>query len=265
MRLAHVAFSLMSIVVLSGCTGHNVLNSEDVETAVVSKIIDGDTIETEDGRKIRLLGINAPEDGEYYYSESKNFLDVLIKGEVTLEPGMDDKDKYGRSLRYVFSDGKSVNLEMIKSGYAIVYVLNPEEKYHADLKDAENYAKDNKLGLWSTASNDCISIAEFQYDAPGNDNNNLNGEHVTFRNSCDKGIPMDGWHVKDTSAKNSYTFNEFVFNPHSDVTLFSGNGDDSPDSVYWKSRTAIWNNDGDTLFLRDGKGDLILTYAYPES
>jgi hypothetical protein len=46
------------------------------------------------------------------------------------------------------------------------------------------------------------------------------------------------------------------------VTLYSGCGADTGSARYWCNSTAIWNNDGDTLFLRDSVGNTVATYAY---
>lgn len=59
------------------------------------------------------------------------------------------------------------------------------------------------------------------------------------------------------------TFKTFVFVPNATFTLFSGRGSDTKDALYWNSKSAVWNNDGDTLFLRDDKGNLVLSYSYP--
>lgn len=71
----------------------------------VSKVIDGDTFETESTLTVRLLGINAPNRGERNYEEAKEYLSDLIGGEeVTLEYDKYQDDKYGRILAYVWED-----------------------------------------------------------------------------------------------------------------------------------------------------------------
>ena len=72
------------------------------DTAIVLRIIDGDTIEIENKTSVRLLGINTPEKGEKYYLEAKGFLeDLILNKTIELEAGREDKDKYQRALRYV--------------------------------------------------------------------------------------------------------------------------------------------------------------------
>ena len=51
---------------------------DESETAVVERIIDGDTIVVGNDTHVRLLGINTPEKGEKYYNEAKGFLEMII-------------------------------------------------------------------------------------------------------------------------------------------------------------------------------------------
>ena len=261
-----IVLVVLALTLLSSFTGYYILtNAQEKKTFNVTKVFDGDTIEIETGEKIRLLGINTPEQGEYYSEEAKEKLTKLVEGkQARLESGPEDKDRYGRLLRYVFIDDTSINLQILKEGYATVYILDPEEKYYLEFKEAEKEAKEKKLGLWAGSGiQTCISIASFNYDAVGNDNENLNGEYVTFQNNCDSPVKMDGWVVKD-EATNSYAFNGFALGSNSKVTLYTGSGNDAADKLYWnKKRYAVWNNDGDTLFLRDDKGNLVLSYNYP--
>ena len=107
--------------------------------------------------------------------------------------------------------------------------------------------------------NDCISVKQFNYDAEGNDNDNLNEEYVVLANSCDDLI-MTGWTLKDESASNKFTF--ATFTAPKEFTIYSGVGDNSETEIYWGRTQAVWNNNGDTLFLRDKEGNLILSDSY---
>lgn len=264
---AYVVFIILislSLLFLASFSGYFFLVKPNESGFNVSKIIDGDTFEIENGQKVRMLGINSPEKNEFYYHESAEKLAQLIKGrQVKLEAGPEDVDKYGRLLRYVFVDGKFVNVELIKGGYAVVHILNPDEKHFLEFKKAEKEAKERGLGIWKKSSDKCIQVLEMAYNAPGNDNENLNGEYAIFGNKCNNSIDMTGWSVRDRSAGNAYTFQQFSLKSGSNATLFSGKGQDSKNELYWNNRYAVWNNDGDTLFLRDRNGNLIATYSYP--
>ena len=89
----------------------------------VTSVVDGDTINTTAG-KVRLIGIDTPEQGQCNYALATAQLSQLISeqaNQVVLVPGaQDDKDKYDRLLRYVESpSGTDLNLQMIQSGLAI--------------------------------------------------------------------------------------------------------------------------------------------------
>jgi micrococcal nuclease len=139
----------------------------------VTKVFDGDTYEVEiDGKKekVRLLGIDTPEkwessklnkDVERSGSDKKtiktlgdlasNYAKKLVSGKrVRLEadPTNDDRDRYGRLLRYVYlEDGTLVNLKIIEDGYANAYTRFPITKKDEFLI-AERNARENRRGLW---------------------------------------------------------------------------------------------------------------------
>ena len=90
----------------------------------VIRIIDGDTFEIENGDKVRMIGIDAPELKDHEGLESKNHLKFLIENKyVSLikDEKNKNKDFFGRLLRYVYLDNSDVNLKMIEDGYANVY------------------------------------------------------------------------------------------------------------------------------------------------
>jgi micrococcal nuclease len=115
----------------------------------VDKIIDGDTFALENGIKVRILGIDAPEKNEPFYDSAKIYLENLILNKkIKIEYDIQKYDKYNRMLAYVFVDEKFVNEELIKKGYAWVYIIPPNFKYSYRLKMAEEKAKIEKRGLW---------------------------------------------------------------------------------------------------------------------
>ena len=242
----------------------------ETTSAIVYEVIDGDTIKLQNGERIRLLAINTPELGQPYYEEARNRLKELIEGKtVTLEEDVEDKDQYGRLLRYIYVGDTFVNLEMVREGYANVYIISPNIKYSNEFKKAEEEeeAKTAERGIWqpSKSLSKCIGILYFHWNAEGNDCYNLNDEYVTFKNTCSQSIDMMGWTVKD-EANHIYTFPDFSLAGGSIVTLYTGSGKDTATELYWGSSghtcNAIWNNDGDTLYLRDMGGDLVISYGY---
>jgi micrococcal nuclease len=122
---------------------------DGTEKALVTSVIDGDTVELADGRHVRYLGIDAPESGEYYAENATERNKELVEGKtVELQKGKQDKDQYGRLLRYVYVDGVFVNAELIAGGYAKVYLFDPDDRHGQALMEMEGYAVLRGLGLW---------------------------------------------------------------------------------------------------------------------
>lgn len=131
---------------------------------LVTKVIDGDTIEIEGGEKVRFLGVDTPETKDprkpvqCFGKEASNKNKELVEGKrVILEKDITDKDKYNRLLRFVFlplgpSTGSGqllfVNDYLIREGYAQVLTIPPNVKYSEQFLDAQRQARQQKKGLW---------------------------------------------------------------------------------------------------------------------
>jgi len=259
----------------SSQTTTSIITSEKT-FAVVSEVVDGDTIKLQTGETVRLLGINAPEKGQPYYEQATNRMKELIEDKtVILEKDIEDKDLYGRLLRYIFFNNENINLKLVKEGLATVYIISPNVKFESELKQAETEAKNLEIGIWTPATpkedenicdSDCIVISYFHWNAEGNDCYNLNDEYVILKNSCSYSCDLTEWTVKDESSRDPYVFSSFVLENNSEVTLYTGCGVDIKTELYWCSSgyscNAIWNNNGDTLYLRNSNGELVLSYTY---
>lgn len=117
--------------------------------AKVIYVIDGDTFKTVSGDKVRLIGIDAPEKGECYYEEAKEALKRFIDNkQVTLKKDKSETDKYGRLLRYVYTD-IFVNQKMVEGGFAKAKNYPPDNTFKGLLESAQLQAKLHKKGLWS--------------------------------------------------------------------------------------------------------------------
>jgi micrococcal nuclease len=119
------------------------------DTLICTSIIDGDTFRLANGDMVRLIGIDAPELSQPGGALSREYLAHLILGKpITLERGTEDRDKYHRLLRFVYTDDLCINEEMIRQGYAEARYLpeNPIRDYYLHL---EIQAEAAKAGLWS--------------------------------------------------------------------------------------------------------------------
>lgn len=100
----------------------------------VSEVIDGDTFKIQGfDKSIRLLCVDAPEEGDTGFEDSKNYLDNLLIGEPRLEySNFDREDKYGRVLAFVYIEDIQgnevfVNKKLVEEGYAKILELNEGE------------------------------------------------------------------------------------------------------------------------------------------
>jgi endonuclease YncB( thermonuclease family) len=130
------------------------LQSES-EFATVVRVVDGDTLVIDGGRRLRLIGIDAPESVHpnrpvaCFGKESSDFAKQLLEGKtVRLVKDVSETDRFGRLLRYVWIDGLFVNEHLVKEGYATAVTYPPDVKYQEEFRAAEKEARENNKGLW---------------------------------------------------------------------------------------------------------------------
>ncbi|MEU0666510.1 thermonuclease family protein [Streptomyces lavendulocolor] len=131
---------------------------------VVERVIDGDTIEVRgDGRiipvgteaRVRLLQIDAPEQGDCFSDEATARTEQLLPpgSRVRAEVDEDLKDRYGRYLLYVWNEqGVFVNESLVRDGYAKAVLYEPNDKYWPEISRAQSTARQADEGLWSACA-----------------------------------------------------------------------------------------------------------------
>ncbi len=126
------------------------------EAAAVARVIDGDTVELADGRRVRYIGIDTPEtvhpekDVECYGPESTERNRELVEGKtVELQSGVEDSDNYGRLLRYVHVDGRFVNALLVAEGYARASSFGDENRFSQVFIQLEQYSQLRDRGMWA--------------------------------------------------------------------------------------------------------------------
>ncbi len=131
---------------------------KDTEATVV-RVVDGDTAQmklatgSEEG--VRFIGVDTPESVapgqpvECYGKKASRFTTQLLEGEdVTLEFGAERRDIYDRLLAYVYLDGRSVNAELVRLGYARTLEIAPNVDYAERFARLEQDAANAGRGLW---------------------------------------------------------------------------------------------------------------------
>jgi len=159
--------SLLILLLLAGCAEGGTRPGGGVEPergdaglVPVVRVVDGDTLYVRRGGReesIRLIGIDTPEvpwyggEAECFGDEAGRFTQRLLEGEsVELELDRDRIDPYDRTLAYVYlDDGRMVNLLLVRQGYAVVSIFEPNDRYEERLRAAEDEARADGLGLWS--------------------------------------------------------------------------------------------------------------------
>ena len=134
---------------LSACAGieATILQCADCPKVLVTRVIDGDTLDTPRGR-VRLFGVDTPERGERCASEASERLRELAGDSVRLEDGPRLTDQGGRLLAYVYTEnGLSVDEILIREGLATAWTRDGQ---HRDfLVNLEREAKRKYAGcLW---------------------------------------------------------------------------------------------------------------------
>lgn len=132
------------------------------QTARVNYVYDGDTLQLESGRKIRLIGIDTPEVHSRKHSipadikaqghAARDALQALLNQssrQVQLAYGQQAQDRYGRTLAHVFlPDGTNLQAELIARGHAIAYTTPPNERMSDCYRSQEQRARQQQLGIW---------------------------------------------------------------------------------------------------------------------
>jgi micrococcal nuclease len=145
------------VALTTGCRSETAPTEEDRfggELAVVERVVDGDGLRLADGRQVRLLQIDAPElkDDCYGRDALRELLALAPQGtRVALvgDPALDDRDDYGRLLRYVLVDGRNLNIELVARGAASPYYFRGDRGRHAAaLDDAAEAARAAGRGYW---------------------------------------------------------------------------------------------------------------------
>ena len=171
-------------------------------SVVITKVYDGDTITLSTGERVRLLQIDSPElsPAECYGDEARRALLGLLNvpGKLVLktDPKLDQVDRYGRLLRYVFIGKTNINLELVKLGAATPYFYRGEKgQYASQILKAAQKAKSRSSGLWKSCPgtqlnpNEALTAGNSVITSTSNDT--LSGSCDTNYKECLPVFPPD--------------------------------------------------------------------------
>jgi endonuclease YncB( thermonuclease family) len=271
---------------------------------VVEDVDDGDTLHVRvpgQGRLyIRMTGINAAEltsyhdypytsgwEGKCHGVEAARRLQGLVLGKTVRVHARDLSSASGARVRRsiaveingVWTDVGGI---LIDEGLALFLPSTTEYQVNADYLRRAQVAAANRVGFWNTAScgagpsDEAKLSMVVQWDAPGDDNQNINGEHFKIINRGDAPVSLGGWWVRDSAERGTKDHPGYripagtTVAPHASVTIRVGSGSDTTTTKYWGLRAPVFENvttspsylaDGGYLF--DPQGDLRAWQLYP--
>jgi endonuclease YncB( thermonuclease family) len=212
------------------------------QTAIITKVIDGDTLLINNETTIRLLNVNTPEKGNEGYEEAKNFLSSYENSIIELE--VIGADKYGRTLARIYAP-KYLNLELVEKGLATKFLVDESEL--SKFEKAERNAIEMEVGIWKKSVYfGCLESEINQFE-----------DLVFIKNTC-KEIDIENWTIRDESRKN-YKFPKLSIG---EININTKEGENSETEIFLQNKQDIWNNDRDTLYIFDKKGRIAHHYTY---
>jgi len=257
-------------------------NYEDgagMQSAVVRAVNDGDTIALDREilglSRVRYTGIDTPEltpAVECFATEATDANAGLVGGQrVWLELDSRTLDNVGRLLAYVRTSPSlaidaMVNYRLLLDGYATIFKVEENWRYVDQFRDAQLDAAQNRRGMWSWCGDYAgadILIAAIQYWS--------DDEFVVVLNRGDQDVSLAEWTLSD-DAGHTFTFpgtydiqswSPIVGISLSTRVVHSGPGDAQTlgNDLEWTD-SHVWNEDGDTAYLRNAQGEIVHVYTY---
>ena len=147
------------------------------EFAVVRYVHDGDTVHLEDGRKLRLIGINAPElardnrPEQAYAQQARAFLNKALADHdyrVGLRYGMTRHDRHQRTLTHLFTpDGDNIQALLLQQGLAQAIAHPPSVAFADCYARQEQVARCDGAGIWSDPQHAPVDADKLTADSTG--------------------------------------------------------------------------------------------------
>jgi endonuclease YncB( thermonuclease family) len=198
---------------------------------------------------------------------------------IATDSTADRRGSYGRLLVYLYVDGQLFNRMLLEEGHARLYESSFLKR--SQFETLEQQAQENEVGVWDyegstptpslppqddsdggSGGSGSLVVASVHEDARGNDHDNLNDEYIVFENTGSGSLSIGGWSVSDEADHTYYVPSGTSLDAGERVTLYTGSGADGGGELYWGSDSAVWNNDGDTITVRDDSGSVVLEHEY---
>ena len=165
----------------------------------------------------------------------------------------DRYDLYKRTLAYIILDDKNINSEIVRSGFANLYIYN-SDKYTNQLERAWEECIAKEINLCEKSDDECSNCIKLK-------ELNVKNQTVVLYNNCSFDCNLNAWSIKDEGRK-KFIFNDFTLNSKKEIKIIVGNKTNTESVLFWNDEEYVWTSTGDTLFLRDEGGKLILFKNY---
>jgi micrococcal nuclease len=155
LRLGGVAGALAMVAsAAAGCSANvDALTGSSPGEERVSRVVDGDTVELSRSGRARLIGVDTPEvygGVECFGREASAFAERELAGQtVRIRPGVQERDRYGRLLVYLYVDGDMFNEVLVRRGYASALTVPPNVEHADTFVKLAREARRRNAGLWS--------------------------------------------------------------------------------------------------------------------
>ena len=171
---------------------------------------------------------------------------------IPMKHGKDRTDRYGRILAYAFSGNENVNLKLIKEGLAGYYFPSGKDKHYDEFVTAWKECVEEQINLCEKSEksrSECIELKEF----------NPQTETPIFYNKCGFSRSLENWTIKDEGRK-KFTFGNFTLDGQNQIRIVTEKAVTrrEKNTLYREGESYVWTRSGDTLFLRDDDGKLVL-------
>jgi endonuclease YncB( thermonuclease family) len=148
---------VVALLVGAGCAdadGGDTITPARAPTAVVTRVVDGDTVELDNGKTVRLIGIDTPEvygGTECGGAQASAYMERIATGRrvsVRTDPTQDTYDRYERLLAYLDAGGRDLGEAVLRAGWARVYVYDEPFRRLAAYRQAGSAARGGDRGIW---------------------------------------------------------------------------------------------------------------------
>ena len=111
-----------------------------------------------------------------------------------------------------------------------------------------------------------IIVSNTQIDSDRNDNTNLENEWIELKNTTESNINLKNWEVSDSAGHTFIFYKTTILEPSQKLKLVTGVCENTKEKICWnRTKFAVWNNDSDTIYIRNHQKKLISRFSYNQT